>query len=178
MKTKVLFYCTQAKPYLFTKWTKDLAFWQEKDIDKQDTLNGKIVCECEVECEEMWQGEDGGTFFTDTIKEPYKVSKLACISDDDIESYFSGNNGYALHISNLKVFDEQLELSDVYYKRYNLKVGGNGFEVITKAPQNMMWVWYKGEKYCLISIRPEWLCKILNGEKTIEVRKKILKGML
>ena len=30
----------------------------------------------------------------------------------------------------------------------------------------------------LISIRPEWLCKILNGEKTIEVRKKVLKEML
>lgn len=32
--------------------------------------------------------------------------------------------------------------------------------------------------YILISIRPEWLCKILNGEKTIEVRKKVLKEML
>ena len=30
----------------------------------------------------------------------------------------------------------------------------------------------------LISITPEWLCKILNGEKTIEVRKKVLKRML
>jgi hypothetical protein len=34
------------------------------------------------------------------------------------------------------------------------------------------------EKYILISIKPEWLCKILNKEKTIEVRRKVLKEML
>ena len=58
-----------------------------------------------------------------------------------------------------------------------LKANAKQFKKIEKAPQNMMWVWYKGELYVLISIRPEWLCKIMNGEKTIEVRKKILKGM-
>ena len=30
-------------------------------------------------------------------------------------------------------------------------------------------------KSILLSIKPEWLCKILNGEKTIEVRKKFPK---
>ena len=34
-----------------------------------------------------------------------------------------------------------------------------------------------GNKYILISIRPEWVCKILNGEKTIEVRKQIIKEL-
>ena len=27
------------------------------------------------------------------------------------------------------------------------------------------------------SVRPKWLCKILNGEKTIEVRKSVFKGV-
>ena len=47
---------------------------------------------------------------------------------------------------------------------------------LVKAPQNMCNAYdvYKNH-YILISIRPEWLCKILNGEKTIEVRKKVLK---
>lgn len=57
---------------------------------------------------------------------------------------------------------------DIEYVVYGLK----------KAPQNMMYVYDDVEKKVLISIRPEWLCKILNGEKTIEVRKKVLKGML
>ena len=53
--------------------------------------------------------------------------------------------------------------------------------MVNYAPQNMMysWLWNnKWDRYVLISIRPEWLCKILNGEKTIEVRKKILKEMM
>ena len=35
-----------------------------------------------------------------------------------------------------------------------------------------------GNKYILISIKSQFLRKILNGEKTIEIRKKVLKDML
>lgn len=46
---------------------------------------------------------------------------------------------------------------------------------IKNAPQNMCYCEDEdGDKCVLISIRPEWLCKILNGEKTIEVRTSIL----
>ena len=55
---------------------------------------------------------------------------------------------------------------------------------IKKAPQNMCYCYekvgrglYDFEKKVVISIRPEWLCKILTGEKTIEVRKKVLRCM-
>ena len=61
----------------------------------------------------------------------------------------------------------------------------NSFVEVARAPQNMMYVYTSFElpeivetKYVLISIRPEWLCKILNREKTIEVRRKVLKEML
>ena len=55
--------------------------------------------------------------------------------------------------------------------------------IITRAPQNMMRCCYEKkskewETGVLISIKPEYLCKILNGEKTIEVRRKVLKEML
>jgi len=59
---------------------------------------------------------------------------------------------------------------------------------IKKAPQNMMHCWGVREgggmmedrfyMNILISIRPEHLCKILNHEKTVEVRKTVLKDML
>lgn len=60
------------------------------------------------------------------------------------------------------------------------------YSSLQKAPQNMMRVYDPweidengvGEAYVLISIHPEWICKILNGEKTIEVRKKVLKEMI
>ena len=48
----------------------------------------------------------------------------------------------------------------------------------TKAPQNMCNVYDRfGNRYILISIQPQHLAKILNGKKTIEVRKKILKSL-
>ena len=114
-------------------------------------------------------------------------------------------NGYAIHIKNLHIFDEPKELSD-YYTRITDKDRANEFEGIDvifpsirickflsecvsckrleKAPQNMQKIVFLNKKTneyeyaVLISIQPQWLCKILNGEKTIEVRKKVLKEMI
>lgn len=112
---------------------------------------------------------------------------------------------YAIHIKNLHIFDEPKDLNE-YYTRINDKDRMNdckGIDVISptvrinkffgegasckklkKAPQNMQKIiLYNKEtneyEYAiLISIKPEYLCKILNREKTIEIRKKVLKEML
>ena len=206
MKTKVLLYCTMAKPYLWfsnidEKWhlstdergTKIYPLLDKEEIESC-SFNGTIVAECEVECEKIYFEGFAGPF-TDTLK-PNEISKKSCIGFDELWNYCDCvSNKYAYHIHNLKPFDRPLELREVEYAyeedtfenmrcdscmnsmnckecyyHYNMKD-------LTKAPQDKMWVWYKGERYCLISIRPEWVCKILNGEKTIEVRKKILRGM-
>ena len=112
--------------------------------------------------------------------------------------------GYGIHIKNLHIFDKPKELKDLEPKReIHQCIHGNfiideELEIPIKAPQNMMRVklrksYYNGiatsnddinaneetlEDYILISIRPEWLVNILNGEKTIEVRKKVLKEMI
>lgn len=78
------------------------------------------------------------------------------------------------------MFDEPKELKD-YSRRLFGRIPDGDFQVLGKAPQNMMKcceIQYMVEDYILISIRPQWLCKILNGEKTIEVRKKVLKEMM
>lgn len=113
-------------------------------------------------------------------------------------------NGYAIHIKNLHIFDEPKDFSEYsknvehckcdeclenckkyckyYYAKNNItqtiNTGCIKYALLYKAPQNMMYVYDGDEKKVLISIHPEWLCKILNGEKTIEVRKKVLKEML
>ena len=104
-----------------------------------------------------------------------------------IPSNYKCKNGYAIHIKNLNIFDKP-RLTQYYFiyqkdmkMKYVLHIfKGKFVKLIEKAPQNMMYCYgiNTGEKYILISIRPEWLCKILNGEKTIEVRKKVLKEML
>ena len=93
-------------------------------------------------------------------------------------TYLLNKNGYAIHIKNLHIFDEPKELSD-YYSEYYVK--GIGFTEVKlkKAPQNMCYCYnIANTKYALISIHPELLCKILNSECTIIVKKKILKEMI
>lgn len=187
-KVKALLYCTKSTPYLvkddYTFKNKTIYFTHYKEPGSWGLpLNGKIVAECEVETEEIdyyfRYGPSvniGAGFSPDFEEEGYvrrrsgnykydnKLFEESCLSYDQLDQYLKQKDGYALHISNLKIFDKPKELHE-----YN----------IIKAPQNMMRVYDKFDnKYILISVQSEWLCKILNSKKTIEVRKKVLKEML
>lgn len=188
-KIKLLLYCTKQKPYLlrdiFCGFLTEKNFEVYDDNEKKEDyfLNGKIVGECDFEVEEI-RGEikvysicDCGWISPSKHDWCYSKDLLdkSCLTNDMLCDYLDGNTGYAIHIKNLNIFDEPRELSE-YSKRI-----GNDFQVLGNAPQNMMKCCetkYIIENYILISIRPEWLCKILNGEKTIECRKRILKEMI
>ena len=176
---KLLLYCTKSKPYLIGRKTD--SYYLDKGgkdsiMDGRDFIhNGKIVAECDYEVEEIKRINTVGDWFY--YEKQDEILEKSCIVDvNKFFEYLQGENGYAIHIKNLRIFDEPKEL-DYYSKRI-----GQDFQVLGKAPQNMMHcVDLKQtiiQDYILISIRPEWLCKILNGEKTIEIRKKVLKGML
>ena len=200
MKTKCLMYCTKALPNLYK--LDENEFYTDRDTHYTGlALNGKIVAECEVETEEI---EDKVSYFDSWFNEGYhtktlsnkELEKRSCLSYQDLIKYLGDGEpneviGYALHISNLNVFDKPLELKDTYTRECTWdkcsrceygkegKINCGTIDIpLSRAPQNMMWVWYKGKRYVLISIQPKWICKILNGEKTIEVRKKVLKGMV
>ena len=191
---KLLLYCTKAKPYLFNQNIYE--FYESKYItsthkfhEKQDyLLNGKIIAECDFEVEEIEKVVDDTlcAYWYETKKlTEIEVLKKSCLMDYELDDYLGGKNGYAIHIKNLHIFDEPKKIT-AYHCKTNKNDelclnGGCGYKFFYKAPQNMMKVydhWGKGNEYVLISIRPEWLCKILNGEKTIEIRKKVLKEMI
>ena len=178
---KLLLYCTKAKPYLYyaqesrTLMEIDNSFEGYKTTNKNvdDTLNGKIVAECDYEIEEIfeelygdldWQHDYLPTTNTLSI---VNLESESCMDREELQDYH-----YALHIKNLHIFDEPREVNKLWqFKRYNTH--------IKNAPQNMMGCYdINGEYKILISIKPESLCKILNEKKTIEVRKKVLKEML
>lgn len=195
MIQKALLYCTKGKLSL-RKSLKDKDYYLDNGsefniIPKEDyVVNGKIVAECDFEVEEI---TNCGTSFMimkyDDLQESYrytnKIARGSCLDYTDLRRYLGTNNGYAIHIKNLHIFDKPKELID-YHKIKG--VGGMLFtESLTNAPQNMMRVsvnhWYYAtynadDIRILISIKPQWLCKILNGEKTIEVRKKVLREMI
>lgn len=168
-KVKALLYCTKAKPYLYKNLFiigDDPAYVNDyKEIVSILPLNGKVVVECEVETEEirLW-GDEIENYFGNN--EEISIEKYSCLNFEQIEQYLCANDykGYALHISNLRIFAKPKELYE-----YN----------IIKAPQNMMKVYdYNCNPLILILINSVELCKILNGDKTIDIRRKVLKEML
>lgn len=195
MKIKALLYCTKAKPYLY-KTEKPMIEKKFGDYHTQlnkavltENLNGKIVAECDYEVEKIeydWYpcnilpaGEHYYTYYhTKSISTAKEFYSKSCLDWDKLNQYLNDydsqkfDGGYAIHIKNLHIFDKPREL-EFYSSKFD------NFKKLEKAPQNMMKVWEDKENpKVLISIRPEWLCKILNGEKKIEVRKKVLKEML
>ena len=193
---KLLLYCTKAKPILFKPFEWDcfpndeasrFYLGDSKTIEIDEELNGKIVAECEFEVEKivcvLRNTKEKGFFEEYTTKSLSEKELLYASKIDEISfiNYLDSKDGYGIHIKNLHIFGKPKELND-YYKTSKINTF-DGYDLVNesidKAPQNMMYCYNeKGKKYALISIRPKWLCKILNGEKTIEVRKKVLKEML
>ena len=178
-----------------------------KLVDKgfsNDRLNGKIVAECDFEVEEIQNKLTNNNshleLFTNNLIEKELFEK-SCLNRYEMFSYLKNNftkkdeiKGYAIYLKNLHIFDKPRDIRDYYTNRIYTKIedvytdeiqikGSEWVRPIKQAPQNMMYAYdvksfNNFEKKVLISIRPEWLCKILNGEKKIEVRKKVLKEML
>ena len=164
-----------------------------------DRLNGKIVAECDYEVEtylteKSWFDQnlrvvnkkvcDGVAKYSGTEYMLNSVLNKSCLTIKELTNYMNFENDiieqkelYAIHIKNLKIFDKPKELSE-YYSNLQRWVDIKA-PTIKKAPQNMCYAFDDDlQPYIIISIKPEWLCKILNGEKTIEVRKKVLKEMI
>lgn len=185
-KVKALLYCTKAKPYLVKdefpyKSEKPYFIHYKKPGRWGLPLNGRIIAECDIETEEIKIcGDEIRNYFGNNAG--IDIEERACLKFEQIEQYLCTNDykGYALHISNLKIFDKPQKYQDDYLYRRKINTYFYNDEYFRKAPQNMMKVIdaYGDDEYVLISIRSKWLCKILNGEKTIEVRKRILKGMI
>ena len=196
---KVLLYCTKGKPYLYhigvEKWWYNEGCYEpfdyregfeifdelkkenrykygDKDVQIGALLNGKIVAECEID---KVEGFDitYPVYFSEVKDELEHITKGSCLSLMNLHHYLGTKKGYALHLSNVKVLDKPLSFDkDYIYKDYKSNA------LITKAPQNMCNVYDRfGNHYVLISIQPQHLVNILNGKKTIEIRKQILNVM-
>lgn len=223
---KALLYCVKSKPYLhrtsIEKWwwndgcyepldyregfitldkkTLSLRYKDgDNDVQLSQALNGKIVASCDIDkVEEIvatkWDVGCGCAYYQFKTKD---LLNKSCLKYIDLANYLDRENGYALHLTNLKVFDNPKELSEYCVidntveasSKYRKTQYGHYGELIEKkvfkVPQNMQVVFENGilvnhycnfprYKYVLISIQPQHLCNILNGKKTIEVRRKVL----
>ena len=105
--TKVLLYCTKGKPYLFKESNDEFCLSYKPLV--LDTLNGKIIAECEVETEEI--SLSGYPYYEDCSVNLFDTHTLAndellCesgLSEEELENYLTSDKGYALHITNLEI---------------------------------------------------------------------------
>lgn len=201
---KVYIYCPKAKPYLLKIKSEEVDFmcnYKQWLIDNNSryqkmAYNGKIVasfdlnkideieysigrrnrnCECYIDRDYEIQ-----TYFYDEET----LLKKSCVTRDELYNYFVkelDNNetylGYAWHIENIEILDEPKELRD-FNKPITESWFYRGCEKFEKAPQSWCYANYNNELCIIISIKPEWVCKILNREKTIELRKTAPKGLI
>lgn len=173
---KVLLYCTKGKDHLvkdYDLFEEFVGFKTTNDLTNSkslsgisQTFNGKIIAECEIE--KITEFDLQGNHLGYAINLKPLLSK-SCLSIKDMRNYLGTKKGYALHLSNVKVLDKPYDLNEWFNKNE---------KPLVKAPQNMCHCYHwLGDEYILISIQPQHLVNILNGKKTIEIRKQILNVM-
>ncbi len=189
MDLRMLIYCTKAKDkHDYLRKLENGKYCIGRD--KGNSLNGKIVAVHDYELAELrdmiqytlvkaWH-----VYLTPNL-EPGELKDRSCLTSSMLDKY---KPNYAIHIKNLYKFIKPKELKDLYIKggyhnaeqmfTDEIQINGEWFHPMKKAPQNMCYAYDKyGNKYIVISVRPEWLAMILNGIKTIELRRKVLKKM-
>ena len=188
---KLLLYCEKTIPYLYRK--DDDSFELSNKIKYEDISdykkyyglnNGKIIAECDYDISIHNWYNDYNLFEKLYCQENMMFNnENSCMSSRELVSYLGNNNlkkdFYAIHIKNLHIFDEPIDIRNYYNIATRTMTDCMNKKSLLKAPQNMCNAYdvYKNH-YILMSIKPEELCKILNREKTIEIRKKVLKEML
>lgn len=179
---KCYIYCTKAKPTLYKQFSgydnegkmQNITYHLTKELGGCP-LNGKIVASFDLNKVDMYdlpRLEHYG--YIGLIKNTLKYS---CLNYEKLEEYVGNKDFYAWHIENLKILDEPLGLYDCL-KRYEVEPNFTNVKHMLKAPQSWCYAEIEDEECILISIKPEWVCKILNGEKTIEVRKTAPKELI
>lgn len=193
MANKIYIYCTKSKPYLYKDENEKYYLSNEKE--NKEALNGKVVANFTLEeIKKMGLDTNEGLVFENMY------NKESCLSLEEMASYVGDNYYYAWPIKNLNILDTPMEITDFYYTfvscgRIDTKFclnhcshnddrgescwcdrGKNSWtEHLKKAPQS--WCYAQKEEGVLkeqcviVSIKPKWTEKILNGEKTIEIRK-------
>lgn len=129
----------------------------------------------------LWQGKVIGEFhcnWFDTIehfesafrvKDPYhlnhedytdKITRASCLDYSDLLKYLERNNGYAWHISNLKIYDKPKELGEFHKIGYYYEL-----EDLQASEAD-----YSGEE-CYSNHKEEFEKKLKNLEKEYEIKK-------
>lgn len=128
---EVLIYCTKEKPYIVASYSGVVENEKPYYVDVKfmppvisEFINGKVVGKFTVEKVEKINYKSYNENYCyysleETIEGNYGLEKMTGLNMSEIHNYLNGKNGYALHISNLQIFDKPKELGEFYKCGYN-----------------------------------------------------------
>ena len=152
----VYIYVTKALPLLLKNKDSDKIFINKlKAVEKDDLdrfphiqkFNGKVVAR--FWCDKVEEIFTIGMYYHETkTLDKNELPRLSCLSRKDLDNYLQGDNGYAIHITKLEIFDKPKELQN--FLVYSHTVDGIGFKgepksfqilkPLIKAPQSWRYV--------------------------------------
>lgn len=149
----VYVYVTKGKPYLWQGVAKPMHdtninnpfnyIWklENKDSYMFGGFNGKVVarfwCDNVLDIKH-YEGE----YFVGGVT----IHKASCLSLDEMNNYLKRKDGYAIHITQLEIFNKPKKLREFpYYNYQEINDGGNGepdiyYRWVSKAPQNYCYI--------------------------------------
>jgi|GEM_PF-6899856 len=168
------------------RWPSSVAS-KERERQIKTALNGLVVASFELsKIQELDFVVDEGTYnfyIADgcPMSEIKKILKESCLSDDELISYGGGRALFAWHIDGLEILKDPLKTAN-----FAVRDGNGSFKRMPRAPQSYCHVYgtyssdgslilFEDGPRIFLSVQPQWACKILNGEKTIEIRHKATK---
>lgn len=161
-------YCSKDKPYLhygYNKYGREVLCHSEKMFGSSPLLNGKVVFK--FRCNKVEEIELNKNHFVNEQYSTYEFDyeellEQSCLTYKELDDYLQCEIGYAVHISNLEIFDKPKELREfncagkkkncrtckercMYYLSTDTlsgkpNSGCTRYKRLTKAPQNYCYV--------------------------------------
>lgn len=116
----VYIYVTNGKDILCRYYDGHWFTTRDRNNNWKRYLNGKVVARFwgdKVEEIKYHNRQELIRFYSKGNEHQYLWLKETCLTFDELDNYLKGKNGYAIHISQLEIFDKPKELSEFGLKR-------------------------------------------------------------
>lgn len=123
---------TPFKCYIYQTKNKDNSIYKQYKVN--DIRSGKVIgeftCDRIYKFAGRWFGDYTRPFGTEAM-----ILRESCLTLDELTNYLSLKNGYAWHISDLKIYDKPKELSEFF-----TPMGKRPSYMIERPPQSWGYV--------------------------------------
>lgn len=161
---RVYMYCTKGKSYLYRNPNNGELFLDSnggyRGGDYEDRyLTGKVIGEFICDKVDLVEYKGGDYMINDDIAYTNTIASGSCLDYDEMYKRLKNQNGYALNISNPKIYDKPKEIytfhrvcekkcnssCDWYIPNDYIKCGCGGKPNVVRAPQSWQYVEEIGE---------------------------------